>query len=198
MASTGIPQSTGEQVRLLQCQDCRSVETLPEAPKSGPDSLLERLVARHQGPLTNEQNARRVRLGQGRSREINVDEPHFGNLHLVPKAQWDHPNTEQREALRQQILVQMWGENTGYPPEFYASKSTFTEDAGICFEKHGRPGQTDKSFACIDYQDESKRLTDREWKLRNPESMEVFLCSFCPFQSVVTTRIRSARGDYEA
>jgi hypothetical protein len=136
-------------------------------------------------------------MNQGRPREIHPDELHFGNLHLIPKSQWEHPDSEQRAAIRQRTLFQMWGESTGYPPEFYDAKSAFTEDAGKCFERHGRPGQSDKNFACIDYQDESKRLTDREWKLRHPESMEVFLCTFCPYQSVVTTRIRMAKGAYD-
>jgi hypothetical protein len=180
--------------------DCGTVEVLPDllGPVGSPDPLLDRLTANHEGPLTNEQGTRRVRMGLGRVREIQPGERHFGDLHVVPNDDWNHPDPEKREGIRQKILFQMWGESTGYPPEFYAVQDTYKEDANACFRKHGSPGGSDHGPAnCVDYQDDSKRLTDRQWKDRHPEQSHVWLCTFCPYQSVVTTRIRMGRGDYD-
>lgn len=192
-------------MRLLQCLDCLSVETLPNfvGPKSdeGHDPLLQRLVDRHQGPLNREQLHRRP-SNAPRVREIRMDEPHFGNLHTIDDALWNHPDPSKRDEIRRSVLKEMWKGHTGYPEEFYATKDTFMEDAGICYQRHGRPGGIDSGpDGCIDYMSESKRLTDTDWEARgermgSPRS-HVYLCQFCPYQSVVTTRKRSARGDYD-
>lgn len=187
--------------RLLQCFDCATVEVLPDllGPKGSPDPLLDRLLEiGHRGPLDNEQGARRVRMGHGRVREIQEGEEHIGNLHSVANDDWNNPDVEKRERVRQQILFQMWGSYTGYPPEFYAAQDTYKEDAGHCYERHGRPGGSDHGPAnCGDYQDDSKRLTDRAWRARHSDIEEIFLCHWCPYTSVVVTRKRLARGDYD-
>jgi hypothetical protein len=101
-----------------------------------------------------------------------------------------------RKAVLKKIWAQLGGEHTGYPEEFYASKDTYREDAGFCYQRHGRPGYEKGPDSCIDYQIDAKRLTDREWRARHPDTGDVFLCSFCPYESVVMTRKRAKRGDY--
>jgi hypothetical protein len=146
-------------------------------------------------------------MGQGRAREIQPDELHFGNLHVVAPDDWYHPSDpEKEERHRTGILRQMWGENTGYPAEFYATKDSFRDDAVACFRRHGEPGLDHGPAGCGDYESDAKRLTDSEW-LQRQEFQErvmpgaarkhVYLCHFCPFQTVVTTKIRQQRGDYE-
>lgn len=142
------------------------------------DPLLERLLSEHEGPLNREQLRRRP-SGAGRVREIQEGERHIGDLHNVPASKWNHPDSDIRQQIQKQILTQMWGDHTGYPEEFYAAKDTFREDAGMCFNRHGRPKE-----GCIDWQDDSKRLTDKDWKQRGAAMgqprTDVFLCTFCP------------------
>lgn len=80
-------------------------------------------------------------------------------------------------------LKERW---TGFEPEFYATKDTFTEDALRCYDLHRRPKGTD----CIDWQSDRKRLT--------PENRpkHVYLCDFCPVASTVATAMRHVRGMY--
>lgn len=193
--------------RLLQCRDCGTVEILPDVlgdqvNASSHDPLLERLVNGHQGPLNDDQQVRRIKNGLGRSREIIPDEPHFGTLYTVPPDDWNCPgDPEKEQRVRNTILRKLWPEDKGFPPEFYATKDTFREDAGKCYERHGRPGSAKGPYACVGFQDNSKLLTDEGWMRRGrdsgqPNRQPIYLCTFCPYQSVVTTRIRMQRGDY--
>lgn len=147
------------------------------------DPLLERLVAEHRGPLNREQLSRRPH-GAGRVREIHEGEEHIGDLHRVKFSDWYHKDSEKRDRIQKQILTQMWGSYTGYPEEFYAVRDTFREDAGLCFNRHGRPKE-----GCIDWEDDSKKLTDKDWKQRGidmgqPRS-DVYLCQWCPVSAYV-------------
>lgn len=103
-----------EQIRLLICRDCHTIETLPDY--EGPvdyDVLLDHLVAQHQFP-----NA----------------EPHKGNLMRVEKKWWDTPSA------REQIMEEL-GITHGLGEEWYASKKGFEEDALKCYNQHHRPDQ---------------------------------------------------------
>lgn len=98
---------------------------------------------------------------------------------------------------RTRVIRQIWDDHKGYPDSFYEARDTYKEDAAECYQRHGRPGYDKGPFACVDYRDASKRLTDRHWKGRNPSRDHVFLCEFCPYSSVVMTRKRSAAGQYD-
>ena len=190
------------------------------------DPLLMRIVVKHRGPLNRQQlahrppGARRVReirdetipcdmcngrtggcafcSGTGKlqrwahdiSEVFNVSSDDWMPVETAPDPLW------KRKDILRQIWARFGEEHLGYPDEFYASKDTFQEDAVECYQRHGRPGYEKGPHACIDYQDSSKRLTDRHWKSRNPSRDHVFLCDFCPYKSVVMTRKREARGDY--
>jgi hypothetical protein len=101
-----------DQLRLLVCRDCRSIEELPDY--EGPvehDVLLDHLVGTHQFPN---------------------GEPHKGNLMRVEKQWWELPSA------RKQIMEEL-GLTQGLGDEWYASKRTFEEDAMKCYKTHGRP-----------------------------------------------------------
>lgn len=178
-----------------------SVELLPDFPgtqkEEEHDPLLTKVAAGHRGPLNRNQLQLRP-PGAPRVRELGEDEPHLGDLFHVDNAHWNHADPEKRDEIRKQILKQMWGDHTGYPEEFYATRDTFAWDAAVCYNRHNRP---DAGLGCPDYESDDKRLTDPSWVQRGAEQgisrRHIFLCAWCPYQSVVTTKKRMARGDYD-
>ena len=90
------------------------------------------------------------------------------------------------EGHRDDVLKGLQERWTGFHPEFYAQKDTYSEDAMHCFNLHRRPE------VCIDWQDDSRRVTPHDWKGRN-----VYLCDFCPVASLVATRQRMAVHMYD-
>ena len=105
----------------------------------------------------------------------------------------------------------MWVDRgyTGFPPEFYAARDTFSMDAAACFNAHRRP-----QAECIDWHADSKRLTDEKWQQREEDSRKklkslglessfkpprehVYLCAWCPVSSYVMQKQREQRGMYD-
>jgi len=91
------------------------------------------------------------------------------------------------EGHQDEILSGLKERWTGFHPEWYATKDTYAEDAGRCYNVHRRPKGTD----CIDWRSDRKRLTPENWAGRH-----VYLCDFCPVASSVTTAMRWAKGYY--
>lgn len=152
-------------MRLLQCFQCKTVNELPDF--DGPpalDVLLETLIE---------------------EQHTTGGEPHSGNMLFVEDEQW------RRDPVRQEILARLWDQDSGFDPEFYASKDTYREDAMKCFNSHQRP-----EGACIDWKADNKRIgnpTKRGWQ----EGPKVYLCDFCPVASWVATEIRFKKGQYK-
>lgn len=92
------------------------------------------------------------------------------------------------EGHRDDVLKGLQERWTGFHPEFYAQKDSYTEDAMRCFNLHRRPQGAD----CIDWHDDGRRVTPNSWKGR-----EVYLCDFCPVASAVTTAQRMALHMYD-
>jgi hypothetical protein len=183
-----------------------STEAIPDLVGTDPeqDPLLLRITNTHFGPLNREQLARRP-YGAPRVPELREGQPHsdkasFG-IYQVPDEHWNNPDPSKREQARATVMRQLWEGSTGYPDAFYEAKDTFREDAERCYKLHGFPGDSEHNYACIDYHDDSKRLTDRAWRQRGADSgvmrNDVFLCDFCRFESVVMMRKRALRGDYK-
>lgn len=179
--------------RLIQCKDCATVEVIPSLNTPATDTadpLLARVWGAHVGRLHDEQVARRMRVGLGRPRELHDDSGHNIVIFVVTPDDWAD------EKHRDQILHAIWDEDKGYPPEFYATKDTYREEAGKCFNRHSRPQD-----GCIDWEDRTKRLTDDEWERRGADlgldQKPVYLCHFCPVASWVQTQKRFKRGDYD-
>lgn len=155
-------------VRLLICKDCHSIEELPNF--TGPpeyDVLLEGLVQNHRFPNGEE---------------------HVGSLAVVEKEEWDNPTY--KEAITKKITEQFSGGTTGFESEFYASKNTYQADAMECYNQHRRPE------SCIDYKDSSKRIGNPS-KMGWETGPRVYLCQFCPYETVVITEKRHKRGMYK-
>jgi hypothetical protein len=171
----------GPVLRLLMCFECSSVEELP--PHDGPpetDVLLELTAEKHEYPS---------------------GERHKGKLFILPVKTW--ANTSHRKAIIEQLRG---GASKGLdamdPDEqFYETKMQFAEDAMQCYNYHLRPSDP----GCPDYETEPKRLLPKTHKERielglpDPASSgapKVYLCHFCPFHAVATTKKRMIRGMY--
>jgi hypothetical protein len=146
---------------LLICKKCQTIDELPlfDGPPQDEkiDPLLDGLVRRHV---------------QRHGEEVESMLLHVDDL------DW--------ELRKDAILTNLQEHWTGFHPEFYATKDTYREDAGYCFNRHGRPKE-----GCIDWKDDNKRLTPKDWQHKH-----VYLCDFCPVSAYYTMRVRMARGAY--
>ena len=161
--------------RLLICTECQTIEEFPlwEGPPAdeATDPLLNDLVHRHQQVHGSEKPSANL---------LSVDEePCTCKGCRGQQTKWQGHKTE--------ILGQLQERWTGFHPEFYATKDTFSEDALKCYSRHSRPKD-----GCIDWRDDKKRLTPRDWKHNH-----VYLCDFCPCSTYYTTKLRMARGAYD-
>lgn len=160
-----------EIIRLLRCDDCYSVEPLPDY--DGPperDALLAHLISRHQHPEGT---------------------PHIGKLLRIEKRHWDSPPV--REAVIARIREESG--HTGLDPSFYATRDTFAEDALLCFQAHHR------NPACNDYKTERKKLmpdtrAERREVGAGKYHSNRYLCEFCPVHSLVVEAARRKAGLY--
>ena len=162
-----------EQVRLLQCNTCKSVEMLPdyEGDTRG-DLLLETLTSRHVFPDGSR---------------------HFGNLFKLDKRFWDS------ESNRKEISAKIREESghTGFDLSFYEAKATFQEDALTCWAQHNR------NPYCNDYKSDKMEIkpdtkTDRKAagidKYHAGGTAKRYLCEFCPVHSLVQQAARKKAG----
>lgn len=176
-------------VRLLVCNECHTVDEIPDyvGDPEG-DELLQHAVGQHQhgDNLTS--------IGGRNEGEVLTGDR---VLARVERKHWSNADT------RQQILAQLGAGRTGFEQSFYDTRNTFEEDAGRCFNRHGRP-----TGGCIDWKDKSKRvgngiLTEEEKSLLDktgkPLRMNraVFLCDFCPVSTYVQTEKFKKSGAYD-
>jgi hypothetical protein len=173
-------EHSGPVIRLLLCFVCNSIDELP--PHDGPsetDILLEMTVEKHEFPSGLR---------------------HQGKMFILPVKVW--ANTSNRK----EIINQLKGTGvTGLDAmteegDFYSTKMQFAEDAMSCYTYHLRPEDN-----CADYRTESKRLLPKTAKERKSAGLEapkdaalpkIYLCNFCPMQSVIVTKQRAMRGMY--
>lgn len=165
----------GARDTLLVCAECSSIEHA-----SGPPEYNEELEA------------------LGRRHEVYV----AGNLYRHPlamatvNAQLWVKSEEFRKFIVAMIKDATKTGNVGLGDDNYNLKNTFQDDALTCWRKHGRT--TD----CGDYKtDKMKLLADtrgerRELGLsvRASDRPGVHLCVYCPYHSVVMSRVRKAQG----
>ena len=160
-------------IRLLACQQCKTIEELPDF--EGPaehDHLLNHSVQRH---VTN-------------------GTPHIGQLFRVTEKDW--ANEDAKNEIAKRIAAKLEGGETGLGSPFYDLKNTYQADALACFKAHLR------NPACSDYRSDSKRLTpgtaaERKAaglpEYRSPQDR--YLCDFCPVQSLVEQAARKKALD---
>lgn len=163
-----------EQIRLLLCLECSTIEELPDYegdPRE--DHLLEVLISKHEYPSGLR---------------------HLGDLIKLDKAVWDNKNSK-REVIKQ--IRKGSGGIDEFDAKFYETKNTFMEDALHCWKvKHNR------TINCGDYRSEPKRLvpdTKDDWKqagVTRPKktAFDRYLCDFCPYHRVVVETEKHKRG----
>src|ERR1700689_5512596 len=121
----------GPYVRLLVCEDCHTIEEVPDF--AGPpqhDQLLSYKVAQHQFDNTGRHG-------------------HKMDLGRVTEQDW----TNHKGELIERIQNEHGHSNAGLGEEFYDLKSTFKEDAFKCWAvDHNRTED------CGDYRSDSKAL----------------------------------------
>lgn len=164
-----------EQIRLLACSQCKTIEELPDFEgRPEQDHLLSRLLENH-GPEDNR---------------------HIGQLFKVEKDKWD--NEAYKTQIAKQVSLTMAGGETGLGSEYYNIKNTYTADAFACWTKHLRNPN------CSDYRSDSKRLTPNTADARREAGLPVStspsersLCEFCPVHSLVVTAARKRAGAYD-
>lgn len=183
-----------DEVRLLICRRCTTVEELPDY--DGPadeDFLLQHVVARHQRCTPGGAEVG----GQTPEEALTADRA----LARVERKHWNVP------ATRQQILAQLGVAATGFEQQFYDVRNTFQEDALKCYAKHGRPKD-----GCIDYKEPAYTvgnalLSEDERKAKTQSGLivsrdkgakkQVYLCDFCPAKSKVQEKVFKQRGLYK-
>lgn len=183
MTTEAVDIPRGEQVRILVCFECKTMEEIPDfPPEANPldDVILFYVDEKHGG---------------------QTQQPHHRTLMRVEKRVWDD------RPARRQIIKQAWEGTSGFKPSYYDLRNTLQEDAVNCHKAHQR------QVPCIDWRDGSKRLrspsqSDREKLARDlPRSMHVdtdrlvkgapqrYLCDFCPVAVAVEHAKRVARGE---
>lgn len=161
-----------EQIRILVCHSCKSIEELPDwQGRPEDDVLLNISVERHQKP-----------------------EPHLGALMRFPLKYWVVPKVQ--EAIIAQIRENGASGLDVYGTKFYETKSQFGEDAMTCWGLHNR------THDCGDYKSDRKILkpgTEGERKslgLTASKAPTIYLCDFCPVKSIVQKKAFKAKGLY--
>lgn len=169
-----------EQIRLLFCLNCNSIDELPDY--DGPaehDSLLEFLITdRHTFPSGDRHVAA------------------FGGLAKVAKSEWENP-TYRKAIIEKANETIRQGGSEGLGSAFYDARNTFQEDAHSCWKYHGRTKN------CGDYKSDAKRLIPdtreerKELGLAKTPAVSRYLCEFCPFHSIAMQRARARAGEYD-
>jgi hypothetical protein len=179
----------GACIRLLQCYTCKTLEVLPDYPQAAnpqDDASLHYVNEKHGGETQN---------------------PHNGALHRIEKRVWED------RAAKRQIVDEMWKGTTGFTPSYYDVKDQMRDDAVTCWNEHRKPNSEQP---CLDYRDNSKIIRpptrkDRKQMARELELAgqrnnidldrlandmpKLYLCSFCPYQTVVDHKKRMMRGE---
>lgn len=162
-----------DNIRVLQCLTCRTLEELPdyEGPREH-DVLLETLSSRHR---------------------FDSGTPHLGHLHRIEAKHWNSPST--KRAIIAQINEKSG--HTGLDPAYYDAKNTFQLDAITCWKKHNKPA------FCSDYKRDDKEIkpdTRAERKAEGLGKYEAhgnarrFVCEFCVCHSYVQQAQRRKAG----
>lgn len=171
-------------VGLYVCFQCKEINEIPDYnPKDADrDTRIGYLVEMHL-----------QRHPSLEDRDVTM----WSKLGFVPESMWK--NTEYKKQIVNGILKS--NDQTGFDAEFYATMDTFKEDAGKCYQSHGRPDYT--AIGCQDYLSASKELkpnTAIERKAAGlPKYDDVkikrsFLCEHCPYHSQVLSIERMKRS----
>ena len=166
--------SEADRVRLFVCRTEQSIQEIPWYPMNAPpehDDTRNYLLQLHAGHVVD-----------------------WGD---VLASQWNSPKL--RVAITKEIMRAMHpGEAEGLGTQFYSIKSTWSEDAMKCWKQHSR------TTNCGDYLSDAKRLyaptrdarKELGLSVKGSDRPNLFLCRFCPYQSIVQQRVNKAKGIY--
>ena len=167
----------GPKIRLLFCNNCKTIDELPDYEgRPEDDYLLQIMVEKHQ----------------------SNDVPHAGRLMKVPLALWVVPDI--KDAIVKQIYEKLAPGFNALMPGFYETKSQFAQDAMTCYNQHLRP-----KGGCPDYGSDKKLLlpdTAKDRKelglapLKDSGAPKTYLCQFCPVHTFMVTQQRKKAGLY--
>lgn len=171
-------------IGLYVCFQCKEIDEIPNYnPKEADkDTRIGYLVELH------------LRRHPSLAERMVTD---WSRLGFVPESMWN--NTEYRKKITKEILE--GNDQKGFDAEFYATMDTFKEDAGKCYQSHGRPDYT--AVGCQDYLSANKELkpnTSIERKAAGLPSYDEtkirrsFLCEHCPYHSQVISIERMKRS----
>lgn len=148
-----------EEIRILRCDACRTLEELPDYsgdPKY--DYVLDALIRKKH---TEESG-----------------QTHVGQLMKVEKKHWDSPS------IRKEILKQLGKETSGFDPEFYRAQEGFKADAMDCWKRHLRPAECG-DYKTAPYRLTPNTAAERKEaglpKYRSDR--DIFVCDWCVCKS---------------
>jgi hypothetical protein len=171
----------GEQIRLLQCWDCKTMEEFDDYEGNPKDDVtLHYIDEKHGG---------------------HTQMPHNRTLHSVGKEQWANP------AIKRQSVKQMWETETGFKPSYYDIKNTLQEDAVKCHIAHQRQvpcidwKDSSKKLTAPTTKERKKFVKelprsfggDRDAIAKGAPVQ--YLCEWCPVAVAVDYAKRKARGE---
>ena len=168
--------SSGPQVRILYCFNCKTIEDIPDYEgHPDDDTLLEIVLEKH----------------------TSAGVPHTGHMFKVAAKLWFV------DSVRKEIIKQIRSGSGGMDeldPGFYDTRNTFFEDAMKCYGDHLRP-----KGACPDFRTDKKRLLPQTDALRKEAGLDkvknsasrVYLCDFCPVKSFYMQKSRLEAGVYD-
>ncbi len=164
--TTMLTRTDAPSLRLVRCSTCKVLEEIPDYTGDPHyDMVLDDVVRRHE--------------------EIHGDRDTLVLLR-VSQEDWGNPGR------KRQIHKSIWEGVKGFVPEYYATKSTYQEDAVKCFKAHSF------SVPCIDWRSDRKRLgnpTKEGWK---QAVVVLHLCDFCPVKVKVQEAQMLKLGKMEA
>lgn len=163
---------TSEHIRILRCDQCRTLEELPDY-EGDParDYVLDALIRQRH---TEASGAK-----------------HIGQLMKLEKKNWASPS------IRKEILRQLAVETTGFDPEVYKADEGFRADAMECWKRHLRVAECGDYKIAEKRLTPSTARERKELGLPKYRSeKDVFLCDFCPAKSVVQGKHFAKLGLY--
>ncbi|WP_274916953.1 hypothetical protein [Streptomyces sp. WZ-12] len=154
-----------ENIRLLLCHNCHTIEELPDYDGNpDEDHLLGNLVNRHAYPDGTK---------------------HRGHLMKVPKKYWEKTHYKDEIVKKINDTVAKGGSD-GLGTEYYNTRDAFGTDALQCFKRHHR------NLDCSDWKSDKVRLTPGTVKERKAAGLpkyrspkDRYLCDFCPVANAV-------------
>lgn len=145
-----------DNLRILRCDQCRTLEELPDYvgdPRH--DYILEALIRQKHTESSGT--------------------THLGQLMKVEKKNWESPS------VRKEILRQLAVKTTGFDPEFYATDAAFRSDAMECWKQHLRVAECSDYKSAPKRLTPNTVQERKEAGLPKYRSdKDVYLCDFCP------------------